>query len=523
MWAVVVRRSLAFCTLLGFGTAALPARADGNEALGLTYHETATGLGLASAGVGLAGRRDGVQAPAPITSAELELKGIPASATIEQAFLYWVNFGAADPSVTFEGQAVSGDLIGTSADTCWNLQDGSFGYATAPNHTHRADVTEHVSGDGTYTLSGFPSFTATGDSQGASLVVAYIDESVSERGEVIIYDGAFTLKPSTYFSHSIVAPAPGMATLAELHLGVGDGQQVHLDGLMRFADTAMPAPNGVQHYFATSGAFWDNLVYDVTQVVELDGEPIVLTQDYGSDCLAIAYQGLVVQSAIVDEDDDGVHDPVDNCPDAANAEQLDSDSDGTGDACDNCPAKANPTQQDRDDDGSGDHCDICIDLANPDQADYDADARGDACDNCPCIVNPTQTDSDANGLGNACDPAAGGDDTPCDLSSGGNTAGAGNTPAEGGGGNTPAEGGDGNTPAEGGTKASGRGGEPPGMEAGASAQGEGGHGAANDTASSRDSGGCGCRMASGGSSPLALAGLTLLLGYVWRRRRRSAA
>lgn len=49
----------------------------------------------------------------------------------------------------------------------------------------------------------------------------------------------------------------GMATLAELHLGVGDGQQVHLDGLMRLGGTAIPAPNGQQHYFSSSGEYWD--------------------------------------------------------------------------------------------------------------------------------------------------------------------------------------------------------------------------------------------------------------------------
>jgi MYXO-CTERM domain-containing protein len=497
------------------GTAAVPARGDGNEALGLSYHETAIGLGLASAGIGLAGRRDGVQTPAPIASAELELAGIPAGAAIEQAFLYWVNFGAADASMSFEGHAVSGELIGTSADTCWKLQDGNFDYATALNHTHRADVTEHVSGNGSYTLSGFPSYTATGDSQGASLVVAYTDDSVSERGEVIIYDGAFTVKTSKHFSHSMLAPAPGMATLAELHLGVGDGQQVHLDGLMTFADTPMQAQNGQQYFFGTSGTYWDNLVYDVQQVLELDGKPVSFAQEYGADCLAMAYQGLAVRAVIIDDDGDGVHDPVDNCPDAANAEQLDGDTDGTGDACDNCPAKTNPTQQDQDDDGSGDHCDICIDIADPEQADYDADARGDACDNCPCIANPTQTDSDGDGVADACDPALGGDDTECDLSSGGNTGGAGNTPSDGG---------DGNTPSDGGTHATGRGGDATGTEAGgASAQGEGGDDAATGRASSRDSGGCGCRVTPGGPSPLALAGLTLLLGLLWHKRRQRSA
>jgi len=35
-----------------------------------------------------------------------------------------------------------------------------------------------------------------------------------------------------------------------------------------------------------------------------------------------------------DSDNDGVFDPTDNCPAAANANQVDSDSDGLGDVCD---------------------------------------------------------------------------------------------------------------------------------------------------------------------------------------------
>ena len=42
-----------------------------------------------------------------------------------------------------------------------------------------------------------------------------------------------------------------------------------------------------------------------------------------------------------DRDADGIPDAADNCPDAANPDQLDTDGDGAGDACDQAPAKAN--------------------------------------------------------------------------------------------------------------------------------------------------------------------------------------
>jgi hypothetical protein len=62
-----------------------------------------------------------------------------------------------------------------------------------------------------------------------------------------------------------------------------------------------------------------------------------------------------------DADADGLDDCVDNCRNAANADQADVDGDAVGDACDNCPSRANATQADGDGDGVGDACDQCPD------------------------------------------------------------------------------------------------------------------------------------------------------------------
>jgi hypothetical protein len=127
----------------------------------------------------------------------------------------------------------------------------------------------------------------------------------------------------------------------------------------------------------------------------------------------------------LDTDGDGIL--CDNCPSAANSDQMDADSDGVGDACDactdidgdgfgnpgypantcpvdNCPLIYNPTQEDLDGDGVGDNCDNCLNVVNPDQMDADADDFGDACDNCPTIANRYQFDTDDDGMGDACDP-----------------------------------------------------------------------------------------------------------------------
>ena len=104
-----------------------------------------------------------------------------------------------------------------------------------------------------------------------------------------------------------------------------------------------------------------------------------------------------------DSDNDGVWDPVDNCPFAFNPDQLDTDGDGVGDVCDNCPFAYNPSQADTDGDGVGDACDNCPFAYNPSQVDTDGDGLGDACDNCPLVYNPDQSDIDRDGVGDVCD------------------------------------------------------------------------------------------------------------------------
>jgi hypothetical protein len=106
----------------------------------------------------------------------------------------------------------------------------------------------------------------------------------------------------------------------------------------------------------------------------------------------------------VDSDDDFIASPCDNCPSAANNDQIDSDGDAVGDACDNCVADPNTLQLNSDGDLFGNVCDNCPSVANDGQVDGDADTVGDACDNCPAIANLSQSDTDGDGAGDVCDP-----------------------------------------------------------------------------------------------------------------------
>lgn len=127
-----------------------------------------------------------------------------------------------------------------------------------------------------------------------------------------------------------------------------------------------------------------------------------------------------------DDDDDGVSFGVDNCPDEAGAASAggcpDSDEDGIRDSLDNCPDEANPEQEDNDLDGSGDACDDNDDddeFADADDdcplqagtstegrvgcADGDGDGWATTADNCPTVPNASQANNDDDNRGDACD------------------------------------------------------------------------------------------------------------------------
>ncbi|MBT8186982.1 MAG: thrombospondin type 3 repeat-containing protein [Croceitalea sp.] len=161
------------------------------------------------------------------------------------------------------------------------------------------------------------------------------------------------------------------------------------------------------------------------------------------------FEGVVLDAFAIrgaqnddDDDNDGILNVDDNCPNNPNPDQGDADNDGIGDVCDedadndgildeedNCPFTANPQQEDQDQDGVGDVCDTdldndgildvddnCVTVVNPDQADADNDGAGDLCDEdddndgildvddlCPFLASENNNDNDGDGIGDICD------------------------------------------------------------------------------------------------------------------------
>lgn len=160
-------------------------------------------------------------------------------------------------------------------------------------------------------------------------------------------------------------------------------------------------------------------------------------------------RAYTVEQINSDNDNDGISNDDDNCPNTSNQPQNDTDADTIGDACDEdidgdgvnngddaFPNDGNETA-DYDGDGTGDNLDADDDndgmndtsdafpfnqnettdtdgdgIGDNSDADDDGDGVADTTDNCPFTPNADQSDADGDGTGTVCDSSEEEEETP---------------------------------------------------------------------------------------------------------------
>ena len=205
------------------------------------------------------------------------------------------------------------------------------------------------------------------------------DARVSQSGGFIDADGCL------YYPGPVnVGPLPCIR-LENIRDGIEDHAYLYqLKSLVALVDRCPPAEPQQQAWLTSARALLAVPGSIVNSVSSYTRDPAAF-YNYRRQIAEAVVQGIAYASGDIpaDTDSDGLGDPCDNCPQAANADQQENDGDGVGDVCDNCPSASNVSQVDIDGDEIGDACDNCSAMANADQADTDGDGVGEACDNCP--------------------------------------------------------------------------------------------------------------------------------------------
>lgn len=230
-------------------------------------------------------------------SGTLTLAGV--SGSVKQALLFWhgptnSNDVSANSNVVFGGQQVTGTNIGFAEDNNWGFSN---------SQAYRADVTSIVTGNGSYSLSGFRKVSnevTVADVNGASLIVFFDDgnsennqdvygRSTNDSNVVSAYDAADWSDVLTGVNY-----AAGTATL-QLHVGDGQG---YLDGAISLNGTVVVAagpifqgntvPNGPNPGGIGNGGLWDVMSWNIPAgILAAGSNTITLTSPADADALSL--------------------------------------------------------------------------------------------------------------------------------------------------------------------------------------------------------------------------------------------
>jgi hypothetical protein len=161
--------------------------------------------GYAAAGVGLRDQGSGT----------ITLGGIPAGSYIARAYLFWANINPTDPggAMLIDGNSTTSSLDGQDLSPCWPPTGNS-----ETIFSRSANVTPFVSGNGTYTLSGYPTALTGGQNpwdnttanpfmEGASMVVFYGQANATATPVSATEGASFSGKVATFTEPDASAPA----------------------------------------------------------------------------------------------------------------------------------------------------------------------------------------------------------------------------------------------------------------------------------------------------------------------------
>ena len=170
-------------------------------------------------------------------SGVVTIAGIPPTATVVEADLYWNILNGSDPggAMNFNGNPIVGTMFQKGGDPCWN--NGSWAF--------RADVTPYVTGNGVYMLSGYP----TGSTSGTDPWTTPSPDPKMEGATLIVFFGQQST-PGKVTLGGYIDPATGEivdGSTLDIQSGPSAGNKATFGGVVQFkaGDTA---PSGNFRY-----------------------------------------------------------------------------------------------------------------------------------------------------------------------------------------------------------------------------------------------------------------------------------
>jgi hypothetical protein len=246
-------------------------------------------------------------------------------------------------------------------------------------------------------------------------------------------DGKIRARIGSYFSEDMISTSmvdgDGKWHSVIINRNLNNEKKLYIDGIRELSATdtdSIGGPTNIMYIGRSFSEGWNDRFLGIVDDVRVYNR--------------VLSEAEIQEVAYLDQDNDGLPDNSDNCPETANGPNLgtcincltgdigqtctssdacgdkgfcslnqeaicddDFDGDQISNSEDSCICIDNPDQADADEDSRGDACDNCLNDQNADQEDADGDGIGDVCDNCPGISNATQEDSDGDGTGDVCD------------------------------------------------------------------------------------------------------------------------